>query len=98
MSRTRPGLKKLDDWSHKIIFVRYESGSKAYMCFDLVEQHVIMSCDVIFDEVGMWRWQANDKEAANDTEPFTVEYITEVVQALVHQAASPPQPTASTMR
>jgi hypothetical protein len=35
---TRPNLKKLDDWSHKVIFIGYEVGSKAYHCYDPVDQ------------------------------------------------------------
>jgi hypothetical protein len=38
VKNTRPGLKKLDDQSHKTIFNGYESGSKVYRCYDPVEQ------------------------------------------------------------
>jgi hypothetical protein len=44
--------KKLDDWSRKAIFVRYEAGSNAYWCYDPTDQHIIISYDVIFNEAG----------------------------------------------
>ena len=45
-----PHLKKLDDRSTRMIFIGYESGSKAYRVFDLVAGCVDVSRDVIFDE------------------------------------------------
>jgi hypothetical protein len=54
-------LKKLDDRSRKTIFIRYEGGSKAYMCYDPVEQRVIVSRNAIFDKASMWCWQADGR-------------------------------------
>jgi hypothetical protein len=51
---TRPNLKKLDDRSKKGIFVGYEAGSKAYRCYDPVDQCIIITRDVVFDEAGQW--------------------------------------------
>jgi hypothetical protein len=52
VKHTRSGLKKLDDRRHKMIFVGYEVGCKAYRCYDLVDQHVVVSRDVVFNKVG----------------------------------------------
>jgi hypothetical protein len=49
---TWPNLKKLNDWSRKVIFIGYEAESKAYLCYDHIDQRVIISRDVIFDEAG----------------------------------------------
>jgi hypothetical protein len=49
---TRLNLKKLDDRSRKAIFVGYEVRSKVYRCYDPVDQHVIISHDVVFNEAG----------------------------------------------
>jgi transposase InsO family protein len=49
---TRSNLKKLDDQSRKAIFIEYEAGSKAYRYYNLVDQCLIISRNVIFDEVG----------------------------------------------
>jgi hypothetical protein len=47
---TKPNLKKLDDRSRPMIFVRYEPGSAAYRCYDPKTRSVHVSRDVIFDE------------------------------------------------
>jgi hypothetical protein len=94
---TRLNLKKLDDRSRKAIFVGYEVRSKAYRCYDPVDQHVIISRDVVFDEAGQWHWENADNKQANDSESFIVEYSTETVRdvepvspLLTPPPASPP--------
>jgi hypothetical protein len=81
---TRSGLKKLDDRSRRTIFVSYEAGSKAYHCYDHVGQCIIISRDVVFDEAEKWCW-----ESSADTNPFTVEYRTELVHAPAPAPATP---------
>jgi hypothetical protein len=92
---TRPNLKKLDDWSHKVIFIGYEVGSKAYHCYDPVDQRVIISRDVIFNEARQWCWENVDDDQAGDPEPFTMEYSTEIVRDVVPAKPSPTPPLAS---
>jgi hypothetical protein len=53
---TWPNLNKLNNRSHKAIFVGYEVGSKAYCCYNPVDQRVIISRDVIIYETGQWCW------------------------------------------
>jgi hypothetical protein len=81
---TRSGLKKLDDRSRRTIFVSYEAGSKAYHCYDHVGQCIIISRDVVFDEAEKWCW-----ESSADTNPFTVEYRTELAHAPAPAPATP---------
>jgi hypothetical protein len=59
---TRPGLKKLDDRNMKAVFVGYEPGSKAYRCYDPTGKHVVISCDVVFNEATAWHWCDTDGE------------------------------------
>jgi hypothetical protein len=92
---TRPNLKKLDDRSQKVIFVGYEVRSKAYRCYDPVNQRVIISCDVVFDEAGQWRWENTDNEHADDSEPFIMEYSTEIVRDVMPATPSPTPTPAS---
>jgi hypothetical protein len=47
---TRPHLAKLDARGKKGVFIGYEIGSKAYRVFDPVENKVLVSRDVVFDE------------------------------------------------
>jgi hypothetical protein len=92
---TRLNLKKLDDRSRKAISVGYEVGSKAYRCYDPVDQRVIISHDVVFDEAGQWRWENADNEQADDSEPFIMEYSTEIIRDAVPATPSPTPTPAS---
>jgi hypothetical protein len=47
-------LKKLDDRSTKMVFVGYESGSKAYSAYDLWTRCAHITRDVVFDELAQW--------------------------------------------
>jgi hypothetical protein len=67
---TKPNLKKLDDRSRPMIFVRYEPGLAAYRCYDPKTRSVHVSRDVIFDEQAVWDWTAN--QAADMSFEFTV--------------------------
>ncbi len=42
--------KKLDPKLMKVIFVRYNSISKAYQLWDPIEKQIIICCDVLFWE------------------------------------------------
>ena len=54
VKNTRPGLKKYDDRSSLMIFVGYESGSKAYRLFDPNSERVVVSRDAVFNEASEW--------------------------------------------
>jgi hypothetical protein len=82
VKHTHPSLKKLDDRSHKTIFVGYEVASKAYRCYDPVERHVVVLRNVVFVEADKWRWDNNDTRHVDDTESFIIEYVTEMVHEL----------------
>ena len=68
----RPQLKKLDDRSTPMVFMGYETGSKAYKMYDPVSKRVHVSRDVIFDEDARWTWEASGEAPASSS--FTVEY------------------------
>jgi hypothetical protein len=54
VKNTKPMLKKLDDRSTKMVFVGYESGSKAYSAYDLWTRRAHITRDVVFDELAQW--------------------------------------------
>jgi hypothetical protein len=56
-----------------MIFVGYEQGTKAYRVYDPVTDHVHITLDVIFDEVGQWDWDKTETDEADST--FRVEYM-----------------------
>jgi hypothetical protein len=47
---TMPQLTKLEDCGRKMIFVGYESGSKAYCAYDPIMKCVHVTRDVVFDK------------------------------------------------
>src|SRR4051812_28392977 len=69
---TRPHLPKLDDRSTPMVFIGYETGSKAYRMYDPVSKRLHVSRDVIFDEEARWNWEAPGEAPASSS--FTVEY------------------------
>src|SRR5438132_11857741 len=56
-----------------MVFIGYESGSKAYRVFDPVAGRVHVSRDVIFDEDAGWDWSRDGDAPVDST--FTVEYF-----------------------
>ncbi|CAL8999643.1 unnamed protein product [Prunus brigantina] len=52
---------KLEENSHKCIFVGYEIYEKGYRLFDPKSRKIILSKDVHFDEDASWKWENTDK-------------------------------------
>jgi hypothetical protein len=75
---TMPHLKKLEDRGRKMIFIGYESGSKAYRAYDPITKHVHVTCDMVFDEQAQWDWGSGSDDGKLDSgdDVFTVEYTT----------------------
>jgi len=70
-------LKKLDDRSTPMVFIGYETGTKAYRFYNPVSKRVHISRDAVFDEGRAWSWTERDGGAHSaDSEPFLVEYTT----------------------
>jgi transposase InsO family protein len=51
---TTPHLKKLEGHGRKMIFIGYESDSKAYRAYDPIMKRVHVTRDVVFDEQARW--------------------------------------------
>jgi hypothetical protein len=92
---TQSNLKKLDDQSHKAIFIGYEAGSKAYCFYNPIDQRVIISHDVVFKEARLWCLENADGDQAGDPESLTMEYNTEIVWDLMPATPSATPPLAS---
>jgi hypothetical protein len=75
---TMPHLKKLEDRGCKMIFVGYESSSKAYHAYDPITKCVHVTRDVVFDEQAQWDWSSggDDGKPGSGDDIFTVEYTT----------------------
>ncbi|KAM2091058.1 hypothetical protein ACFX1T_029593 [Malus domestica] len=50
---------KLEQNSHKCIFVGYGSSEKGYRLFDPISRKIVLSRDVTFDEDSFWDWNCN---------------------------------------
>jgi hypothetical protein len=67
---TTPHLKKLEDGGRKMIFIGYESDSKAYHAYDPIMKRAHVTRDVVFDE--HWGSGSNDgKPDGTDEAPTT---------------------------
>jgi hypothetical protein len=75
---TMTHLKKLEDRGRKMIYVGYESSSKAYRAYDPITKHVHVTHDVVFDEQAQWDWGSggDDGKPGGGDDVFTVEYTT----------------------
>jgi len=101
---TTPHLKKLEDRGHKMIFVGYERGTKAYRAYDPVARRVHITRDVIFDEEAQWDWSHGEEggtAAGNVDDTFTVEFTTRYApgdpeEMLGEEAATPGTPPVAT--
>jgi hypothetical protein len=74
---TTPHLKKLEGRGRKMIFVDYESGSKAYRAYDPITKCVHVTCDVVFDEQAQWDWGSggDDGKPSGGDDVFTMESL-----------------------
>jgi hypothetical protein len=73
-----PHLKKPKDHGRKMIFVSYESSSKAYHAYNPIMKRVHVTRDMVFDEQAQWDWGAgsDDGKLGSGDDVFTVEYTT----------------------
>jgi hypothetical protein len=78
VQNTTPHLKKLEDRGRKMIFVGYESDSKAYRPYDPIMKRVHVTRDVVLDEQAQWDWgsSGDDGKPGGGDDVFKVEYTT----------------------
>jgi hypothetical protein len=65
-------LDKLEDRSTPMVFIGYESGSKAWRFYNPATKRVHMSRDAVFKEDRAWSW---DEDENGDGEPFKMEFV-----------------------
>jgi hypothetical protein len=59
--------KKLDSKSIKCVHLGLSEESKAYKLYDPIEKKIIISRDVVFDELHGWDWDNKDKKRTDNT-------------------------------
>lgn len=99
-----PGVNKLSDRTTLGVFLGYEPGTKGYRIYDPVQDKLMVTRDVIFDEKKAWNWEGKEhskaKGAADKTESFQVQWDDEdTVHGPTTEAVGPDfepvSPTAS---
>jgi hypothetical protein len=59
-----------------MVLLGYEEGSKAYRLYDPKGGKVVVSRDVVFDEMAAWDWeQQGAGEAGGVSSTFTIEHL-----------------------
>jgi hypothetical protein len=76
VQNTTSHLKKLEDRGRKMIFISYESGSKAYRTYNPITKCAHVTRDVVFNKQDQWDrgTGSNDGEPGGGDDVFTVEY------------------------
>ena len=76
--RVGPGVTKLSDRSTRGVFLGYETGSKGYRVYDPVNNKLIVTRGVIFDETKGWNWVENGGESSDSdsvSATFSVQFF-----------------------
>jgi hypothetical protein len=80
VKNTKPFIGKLEDRSTRMVLLGYEEGSKAYKLFDPCAGRVVVSRDVIFDEMAAWDWEdpgTGEAAGGSNGDTFTIQYTVE---------------------
>ena len=58
----KPHLKKLEDRSVPMVYFGIEEGSKAHRMYNPQTNKIVVSRDVVFEEIEKWDWEAAETE------------------------------------
>jgi hypothetical protein len=76
VKNTKPHLGKLEDKSTPMVLLGYNEGNKAYRLYDPKRRKVVISRDVVFDEMATWDWvQQGAREASVVNSTFTIKHL-----------------------
>jgi hypothetical protein len=67
-------MSKLLDRSKQMVFVGYETGSKAYCLYDPETRKLVVSRDVVFKEDRPWDWSSSRSREDVDQCPLVIQY------------------------
>ncbi|CAN0920234.1 Retrovirus-related Pol polyprotein from transposon TNT 1-94 [Linum grandiflorum] len=63
-----PNRDKFDQKGEKLIFIGYSDESKGYRLYNPLKNEVVISRDVIFDEMAEWSWKTQDTQPSPTNE------------------------------
>ena len=76
VKNTKSHLGKLEDRSTPMVLLGYKEGTKAYRLYDPKRGKVVISRDVVFDEMATWDWEGpGTGEAGSLSSTFVVEHL-----------------------
>lgn len=73
-AKERNQVRKLDDRSRPGVFLGYANGAKAYRVYDPVAQRVLVSRDVVFNEMRGWDWISSAEHTASMAEELSIDF------------------------
>jgi hypothetical protein len=74
VKKVGPGLTMLLDRSSQMVFIGYDSRSKAYRFYNPESRKLVVSRDAVFEEERCWDWEGNVTPADCSKPVFTVHY------------------------
>ena len=76
VKNTKPHLGKLEDRSTPMVLLGYEEGTKVYRLYDPKGGKLVISRDVVFDEMAVWDWEGpGTGETDSLSNTFVVEHL-----------------------
>jgi hypothetical protein len=67
-------MSKLSNSSQQMVFIGYDSGSKAYRLYNPKSKKLVVARDVVFEEDRPWDWSLSRSPAKDDQAPLVVNY------------------------
>jgi hypothetical protein len=77
-----------------MVFLTYETGSKAYKVFDPVTRRVLATRDAVFDESACWDWQQTGGDVNSD---FVINYLEQGVLPIGSRSLTVKAPTEASV-
>jgi hypothetical protein len=78
-----------------MVFIGYETSSKAYRMFDTEKKKLVITRDAVFEEDRPWNWSSSNTSGGANSEPLVVFYPEQPGQAEVDQPPGNATPAAA---
>ena len=72
-------MSKLSDRRSQMVFICYETGSKAYRMCNPESKKLVASRDAVFEEDRCWDWSLSGSVGSSDGSSFVVSYPEQIV-------------------
>lgn len=93
-----PNRDKFDEKSEKLIFIGYSDESKGYRLYNPITCKLVVSRDVIFDEMGSWSWEGNSSKLISQEEFYDASNFEDELGHVSPPQSPNPRPPRSPVR